>query len=41
MTLGVRKIWFWLILPIFCVTGAIHVAAAALGHLATLKEGRP
>jgi len=41
VTLGVRKIWFWLILPVFCVTGAVHVAAAAAGRLATLKEDRP
>ncbi|WP_233270482.1 TRAP transporter small permease [Chachezhania sediminis] len=24
-TLGIRKVWFWLILPVFCITGLIHV----------------
>lgn len=27
VTLGVTKIWFWMILPIFCLTGLIHTAA--------------
>ncbi|WP_116087390.1 TRAP transporter small permease [Tropicimonas sp. IMCC34011] len=26
-TLGIRKVWFWLILPVFCITGALHVLA--------------
>ncbi|MBN9671007.1 TRAP transporter small permease [Labrenzia aggregata] len=26
-TLGVRKVWFWLILPVFCLSGFIHVLA--------------
>lgn len=26
-TLGMRKVWFWLILPIFCLTGFVHVLA--------------
>lgn len=26
-TLGVRKIWFWLILPIFCLTATVHILA--------------
>lgn len=26
-TLGVRKVWFWLILPVFCLTGLVHVLA--------------
>lgn len=26
-TLGVRKVWFWLILPVFCLTGMVHVLA--------------
>jgi TRAP-type C4-dicarboxylate transport system permease small subunit len=26
-TLGLRKVWFWLILPVFCVTGLVHVLA--------------
>lgn len=30
VTLGLRKLWFWLILPTFCVSGLIHSAA----HLA-------
>lgn len=30
-TLGIRKVWVWLILPVFCVTGTIHVAARLFG----------
>ncbi len=26
-TLGMRKVWFWLILPVFCLTGIVHVLA--------------
>ncbi|WP_211299356.1 TRAP transporter small permease [Pukyongiella litopenaei] len=26
-TLGIRKLWFWLIMPLFCVAGLIHVLA--------------
>lgn len=33
-TLGVRKVWFWLILPVFCLTGFIHV----LARFGTLPE---
>lgn len=35
VTLGVSKIWFWLILPIFCLTGLIHTAA----HLMRAGQG--
>lgn len=35
VTLGVPKIWFWLILPIFCLTGLIHTAA----HLLRAGQG--
>lgn len=24
-TLGIRKVWFWLIMPCFCITGVIHI----------------
>ena len=27
VTLGVSKVWFWLILPIFCLSGLIHTLA--------------
>lgn len=27
-TLGVRKIWFWLALPMFCIAGTVHVLAS-------------
>ncbi len=30
VTLGVGKIWFWLILPLFCLTGLVHTAAQLL-----------
>ena len=26
-TLGIRKLWFWLIMPLFCVASLIHVLA--------------
>ncbi len=26
-TLGIRKLWFWLIMPLFCLSGLIHVLA--------------
>jgi TRAP-type C4-dicarboxylate transport system permease small subunit len=27
VTLGIHKIWFWLILPVFCMSGLIHLGA--------------
>lgn len=36
-TLGVRKIWFWLILPATCATGAFHALAAVLADVAALR----
>ncbi|MFD1880880.1 TRAP transporter small permease [Paracoccus pacificus] len=33
MTLSVRKVWFWLILPIFCLTGTFHVAMSLMRHI--------
>lgn len=27
-TLGVRKVWFWLILPVFCLSGIVHILAS-------------
>ncbi|UYV39438.1 TRAP transporter small permease subunit [Rhodobacteraceae bacterium D3-12] len=27
VTLGVHKVWFWLILPVFCLSGLVHCAA--------------
>jgi TRAP-type C4-dicarboxylate transport system permease small subunit len=26
-TLGVRKLWFWLIMPVFCFSGFVHLLA--------------
>ncbi|MDH2328425.1 TRAP transporter small permease subunit [Cereibacter sp. SYSU M97828] len=37
LTLGIRKIWFWLILPITCVTGMIHAAATLAQSIEALK----
>ncbi|WP_169053312.1 TRAP transporter small permease [Falsirhodobacter xinxiangensis] len=37
LTLGVRKIWFWLILPLTCVTGTIHAAATLAQSIGALK----
>lgn len=33
VTLGMRKMWFWLVLPLFCVTATIHVLASLAGRL--------
>lgn len=37
-TLGVRKIWFWLIMPVTCLTGMIHVLAQIAGDLRELRR---
>lgn len=37
MTLGTRKIWFWLILPFTCVTGTIHALAALVQSVCALR----
>lgn len=34
VTLGLRKLWFWLILPVFCINGLIH----SLAHLTGPRE---
>ena len=34
VTLGLRKLWFWLILPVFCFNGLIH----SLAHLTGPRE---
>lgn len=38
VTLGVPKIWFWLVLPLFCLTGLTHLAAGISANLTMLKE---
>lgn len=40
VTLGIRKLWFWLILPVFCLTGGLHVLGSMAGHVHSLREGR-
>ncbi|MCB1358316.1 MAG: TRAP transporter small permease subunit [Maritimibacter sp.] len=35
VTLGLRKLWFWLILPVFCFNGLIH----SLAHLTGPRGG--
>ncbi|EKF40013.1 TRAP dicarboxylate transporter subunit DctQ [Nitratireductor indicus C115] len=37
VTLGVRKVWFWLVLPIFCLTGSLHVVASLAARLTSRK----
>jgi TRAP-type C4-dicarboxylate transport system permease small subunit len=37
VTLGVRKVWFWLILPVFAVTATIHCLAQIEADLRLLK----
>lgn len=37
-TLGIRKIWFWLIMPVTALTSLIHALAWIAGDIATLRE---
>lgn len=37
VTLGMRKVWFWMVLPVFCLTGGLHVA----GSLVERLSGQP
>ena len=37
LTLGIRKIWFWLILPITCVTATVHAVARLAQSLGALR----
>ncbi|MFE3836158.1 TRAP transporter small permease [Pseudogemmobacter sonorensis] len=39
VTLGVRKIWFWLIVPLTSVTGLIHALAALAADWHSAREG--
>ena len=32
VTLGIRKIWFWLAMPVFCLCGLVHTGAHILGR---------
>lgn len=34
VTLGVRRVWLWLILPIFCLTGLLHSLASLITQVA-------
>ena len=38
LTLGVPKFWFWLIVPMTCMTGAIHALAALSADLTELRR---
>lgn len=41
VTLGVRKVWFWLVMPVFAVTATLHCLAqieADLKHLGTIAK---
>lgn len=37
-TLGLRKFWFWLIMPLTCATGTIHCAAAIQRDLEAMRR---
>lgn len=37
-TLGVRKIWFWLVMPVTTVTSICHVLAQIAADLTTLRD---
>lgn len=41
LTLGVRKIWFWLIMPISTICGLIHVMALIAKDIQSLAGHRP
>jgi TRAP-type C4-dicarboxylate transport system permease small subunit len=38
ITLGVPKFWFWLVLPIFCLTSVLHVVASLMARYNTPAE---
>lgn len=38
VTLGLRRVWFWAILPVFCLTGLVHVGASLIARLAGAEE---
>lgn len=38
VTLGVRKVWFWAVMPVFCVTGTLHVLASLADQIADLRK---
>jgi len=38
VTLGVQKFWFWLVLPLFCLTSGLHVLAGLAVHVADCKD---
>lgn len=37
-TLGVRKIWFWLVMPVTTLTSILHILAQIAADLTTLRE---
>lgn len=39
ITLGMMKVWFWLILPIFCLAALLHGTANLLDSIRTLRDG--
>ncbi|MBB4019573.1 MULTISPECIES: TRAP transporter small permease [Chelatococcus] len=41
VTLGVSKFWFWLVLPVFCLTAMLHVVAGLAAHVAERGEAHP
>lgn len=40
LTLGIRKIWFWLILPLTCASGILHAIVAVQGDVAAIRGAR-
>lgn len=38
VTLGMRKVWFWMVLPVFCLTGGLHVAGSLIERLSGRTE---
>ncbi|WP_319637289.1 TRAP transporter small permease [Pacificispira spongiicola] len=37
-TIGIRKVWFWLVLPVFCSTALLHASANLTGTLCAVRE---
>ncbi|MBA4491646.1 TRAP transporter small permease [Paracoccus sp. S1E-3] len=38
VTLPLRKVWFWMVLPVFCLTGILHVLVSLTARLAGGEE---
>ena len=39
LTLGVSKLWFWLVMPLFALLSSVHALAALQRDLRRLRDG--